>query len=285
MAFLDDLDSAIDSVGNSIDYLNGGAKTTNDFSQNGFIVPPIPGADGNGLPSSKLPSQRIANNKRHLIHWFVPEFGVVKMYVNPTDISYSNQKKITQERTKGGFNLQYWGEELGKMTLKGTTGSSGIEGINVLEEIYRSEQLAFDCVGLTLASDNMAQDLASSLVSGAGNAIGGVFGDKSGIGGAIGSSLFGTDVAAQALAPRNIPSLAQFAFSVEMFYQGAVYRGFFNSMNVNETVTSLGLFDYTIEFVVTEKRGYRFNYMPWHKSAVDGPSGNGIPYSFSQLRK
>lgn len=282
--FLDDLDTAIDGLGNAIDFLGGGAKTVTDFSQNGFIVPPIPGADGNGLPSSKLPNQRIANFRRSMIHWFVPEFGVVKMYVNPSEITYSHSKQITQERTKGGFNLQYWGENLGKLNMRGTTGSSGIEGINVLYEIYRAEQLAFDAVGLTLAADAVAQDLASSLVTTAGNAIGGAFGDQDGIGGAIASSLLGTDASAQALAPRNIPSLAQFAFGIEMFYQGWVHRGFFNSMTITENVTSLGLFDYSIEFFVTERRGYRTNYLPWHKSAIDGPSGDAIPYSFAKLR-
>jgi len=291
MAFIDDLDTAVDGLGSAISFLGNGAKTSNDFSQNGFIVPPIPGADGNGLPSSKVPSHRIAQNTRSLIHWFVPEFGVVKMYINPQQMTYNHQKKISQERTKGGFNLQYWGEELSKMTIRGNTGSSGIEGINVLEQIYRAEQLAFDAVGLTLAADSAAQDAASSLVTLGGGALGGAIGGALGsssvgslVGGAVASTLFGTDTASSALAPRNIPSLAQFAFGIEMYYQGWVHRGFFNSMSIDEVTSNLGLFEYNLEFIVTERRGYRFNYLPWHKSAIDGPSGNAIPHSFSKLR-
>jgi hypothetical protein len=131
----------------------------------------------------------------------------------------------------------------------------------------------------------MAQDLASNAINGIGNAIGGAFGDQDGIGGAIAGSLFGTDASAQALAPRNIPSLAQFAFGVEMFYLGWVHRGYFKSMTVNESANSLGLFEYNLSFIVTERRGYRANNLPWQKSAIDGPSGNGIPYSFDKLKR
>ncbi len=127
----------------------------------------------------------------------------------------------------------------------------------------------------------MAQDLASNAINGIGNAIGSAFGDQNGVGGAIAGSLFGTDASAQALAARNIPSLAQFAFGVEMFYLGWVHRGYFKSMTVNESANSLGLFEYNLSFVVTERRGYRANNLPWQKSAIDGPSGDAIPRSFS----
>jgi hypothetical protein len=59
-------------------------------------------------------------------------------------------------------------------------------------------------------------------------------------------------------------------------------------MNVEESATKLGLFDYSMEFTVTQKRGLRLNFMPWHRSAVNGPSNSdpafGPPYSFSTLR-
>ncbi|CAM6001417.1 unnamed protein product [Sphagnum balticum] len=165
----------------------------------------------------------------------------------------------------------------------GSTGSSGIEGINVLYEIYRAEQYAFDIVGLTLASDNAASAAANQIVGGIGSAIGGAVGGSVGaaVGGAIASSLFGTDPSSQALSAKNIPSLAQYAFAVEMFYQGWVYRGFFDSMDIIESAEQLGLFEYNITFFVTERRGYRVNGFPWQKSAIDGPSGPSIPYSFA----
>lgn len=260
----------------------------NDYNNNsGFNVPPIPSADGNGLPSSKVASLRVGQNTRSLMHWFVPEFGVVKMYVNPKQVRYTHKKLIDRQRTKGGFTLQYWGEELDVLTLNGTTGSSGIEGINVLYEIYRAEQYAFDAVGLTLASDNAAQGAAEQIIGGVGNTIGSAISGSS-IGGAIGSSiaksLFGTDSASQALAAKNIPSLAQYAFGVELFYLGWVYRGYFDSMNVTESADNLGLFDYDLTFFVTERRGYRVNNLPWQKSAIDGPSGEHIPLSFAGIK-
>lgn len=274
------LDDAINATGNAASFLGNGANATlnpNDFTQNGFVVAATPNADGNGLPSSKVDSSRVGMQKRSAVHWFVPEFGVVKMYINPRQIQYRYAKLIQKDRTKGGFTLQYWGEELPVLTLSGTTGTSGIEGINVLYEIYRAEQLAFDGIGLTLAANNSAQGAAEQIIGGVGSAIGGA------VGGEIAKGLFGVDSSAQALAPRNIPSLAQFAFGVEMFYLGWVHRGYFTSMDVNESADQLGLFDYTINFVVTERRGYRFNNLPWQRSAKDGQSGDTIPRTFSTL--
>lgn len=267
------LDQTIDGIGQTL----GTAASITNFNQDGFSVPALPGADGNGLPSQKVRNNRVGNNTRNMVHWFVPEFGVIKMYVNPRQIRYSHKKLINQERTKGGYNLQYWGEQLSTLSITGTTGSSGIEGINVLYEIYRAEQYAFDAVGLTLASDNAANDAANQIIGGIGNAIGGS------VGSSIASSLFGTDPASQALAARNIPSLAQYAFGVEMFYLGWVYRGYFDAMNINESADNLGLFEYDLNFFVTERRGYRVNNLPWQKSAIDGPSGEYVPLSFSNI--
>ena len=270
--FLDNLDDVIDTTGKVVGSINKAIKT-DDFNQNGFMVPATPGADGNGLPSSKIINQKLAQTKRSIIHWFVPEFGVVKMYVNPNKITYTYKKDIKRERTKGGYTLQYWGEELPQLHLSGTTGRSGIEGINVLYEIYRAEQLAFDAVGLTLAADNAAQGAADQIIDKIGGSIGGP----------IAKSILGTDSAAQALSPKNLPSLAQFAFGVEMFYQGWVHRGYFDSMNFTESASNVGMFEYDMVFFVTERRGYRSNYLPWHRSAIDGASGDNIPYSFSRL--
>ena len=71
-------------------------------------------------------------------------FGAIKMWINPQTLQINNTKDIQPTRTKGGFSLQYWGEGLTEITLSGTTGSSGAEGINMLYEIYRAEQYAFD---------------------------------------------------------------------------------------------------------------------------------------------
>lgn len=298
MANKDFLGSLESSAGDSIKFLNkqidslSGQNSmeknqTDQFKNDGFLLPATFSADGNGLPYTKVPSNKAGVLKRNIITWFIPEFGVVRMYVNPSQITYTNKKTITKDRTKGGYTLQYWGEELGTIALTGTTGSSGIEGINALYEIYRAEQYAFDATGLTLASHNAAADLATNAVNAVGGAvgsgIGGFFGGAGGaVGGALGAGLAegllgGTD---SSISPQNITSLAQLAFTVEMYYNGVVYRGYFENMTVNEKASDF-LIDYQMTFVTTQRRGYRTNYFPWSKSAKDGPSSYTTPSSYS----
>jgi hypothetical protein len=246
----------------------------------GFTVPSTYNADGNGLPYTKVPSKRIGRAQRNIITWFVPEFGIARMYINPQSIAYTHKKIISKERTKGGFSIQYWGEDLSTLNITGTTGTAGIEGINMLYEIYRAEQYAFDSVGLSLEASNAANDLASQGISEIGSSIGGLFGGSgSSIGSGILSGLFGTNSPNNSLASRNIMSLAQLACSVEMYYNGAVYRGFFENMTVNERADNFML-EYQISFVVTQKRGYRYNYFPWSRSAADSPSNDNTPNSY-----
>jgi hypothetical protein len=260
------------------------------FLSDAFTVPATPSADGNGLPYTKTPVGIQGRIKRNIITWFIPEFGVVRMYINPQAITYTHKKLIHKDRTKGGYTLQYWGEELSTISLSGTTGSAGVEGINMLYEIYRAEQYAFDAVGLTLAASNAATDLASKAVNLLGGAIGGglnalgggSFGSDAAqsLGGGLLGGILGTESPNNnALAARNITSLAQLAFTVEMYYNGWVYRGFFENMTVNEKANDF-LLDYQMNFVVTQRRGYRTNYFPWAKSANNGPSQYATPSSF-----
>lgn len=266
------------------------ADQQNQFKSDGFLVPAIPSADGTGLPFSKVQSNIPGTIRRSNVTWFVPQFGIVRMYINPQSISYVDKKLITKDRTKGGFTLQYWGEDLTTLNINGTTGSSGVEGINVLHEIYRAEHYAFDSVGLTLAANNAAADVANNLVQGIGGAlgstIGGALGGSTGAaaGGASGGGLLGgvlgLDSPNNTLSVRNIPSLAQLAFTVEMFYDGWIYRGYFENMTVNERADNF-LWDYQITFVATQRRGYRTNYFPFHRSAKDGPSQYATPNSYN----
>lgn len=258
--------------------LNGtlGNDQNQEFKDNGFIVPNAPASDGIGLPFTKVPPTVPANSyspKRHLIHWLIPDMGVVKVYVNPESITYSNKKLIQPQRTKNGYTIQYWGEDLTRIQMNGTTGRSGIEGINMLYEVYRSEQYTFDSVGLSLSASNAIMAQASSisnyLVGAGGAAVGGLFGGAGDVlGGELAKGLFGADQSNN-LAPRNIPSLANNAFTVEMYYNGWVYRGYFDSMNITET-TDL-LFKYDITFMATQRRGYRTNAHAWQTN----PNGGG----------
>lgn len=288
----DNLIKDIDSLNNSLGLNSNNNPLTQSqqeaFKSDGFLLPATFSADGNGLPFQKVPSYKPAQMKRNIITWFIPEFGIVRMYVNPSSITYTHKKLIDKARTKGGYTLQYWGEDLTTLQLQGTTGSSGIEGINALYEIYRAEQYAFDGVGLTLAANNAAADIANNLVQGAGSAIGsaigGLFGADQAVsataGGGILGGILGLDSPNNNLSAKNIPSLAQLAFTVEMYYNGWVYRGFFENMIVNERADNF-LLDYNISFVTTQRRGYRVNYFPWAHSAKDGPSQYTSPLSFN----
>lgn len=283
MSFSDKLDNANITLNDAQNFLNQNNPLTEEqrsqFKSDGFMVPSSFSSDGNGLPYTKVPSGKPAQMKRNIITWFVPEFGLVRMYINPQSISYQHKKLIHKDRTKGGYTIQYWGEELSVITIQGTTGSSGIEGINMLYEIYRAEQHAFDSIGLSLAAGNAAADLATKGVGIVGNAIGGLFGDDSGLTGGLLGGILGTDSPnANALSAKNITSLAELACSIEMYYNGWVYRGYFESMVINEKAENF-LLDYTLTFNATQRRGYRQNYFPWTRSAKDGPSRYDTPMS------
>lgn len=291
---LSDLIKGIDAVNNALDLTSNNNPLTqsqqDQFKSDGFALPATFSADGNGLPYNKVPSYKSGQLRRNVITWFVPEFGIVRMYVNPNSISYSHKKLISKDRTKGGYTLQYWGEDLTTLNISGTTGSSGVEGINVLYEIYRAEQYAFDGVGLTLAANNASADIANNLVNGAGGFLGqkinGLFGGDSNsqtaaaAGAGILGGILGMSSPNNNLSAKNVPSLAQLAFTVEMYYNGWVYRGFFENMTINERADNF-LMEYQLSFVATQRRGYRLNYFPWTHSAKDGPSSYTSPMSFS----
>jgi hypothetical protein len=274
--FLDDSIKDIDSAQQALN--NNTPFNTSNFKADGFAVPASYSADGNGLPYSKVPSNKEAQLKRNIISWFIPEFGIVRMYVNPASISYAHKKLITPERTKGGYTLQYWGEQLTTLTISGTTGSSGVEGINALYEIYRAEQFAFDSIGLNLAANNASADISNNLTQASAGLVTQALGN--GVAGTLVGGVLGLNSPVNNITPKNIPTMAQLAFTVEMYYGGWVYRGFFESMTINERADNF-LMEYNITFTATQKRGYRVNRFGWERSANDGPSQYATPNSFS----
>jgi hypothetical protein len=273
----------VEDINTKQDFINENKSQRDNFKSDGFLLPATYSADGNGLPYTHVNSNKPGQLKRNIVTWFVPQFGVVRMYVNPSAITYSDKKIIDKARTKGGYTLQYWGEELTNIQISGTTGSSGIEGINMLHEIYRAEQYSFDSVGLTLAANNANNDLSHNLINGVAGGIGTAFKNEglasAGTAGLLGGIL-GLDSPNNTLSAKNIPSLAQLAFSVEMYYNGWVYRGFFESMTLNERADNF-LLEYNMTFTATQRRGYRVNYFPWQRSAKDGPSQYETANSFS----
>lgn len=250
---------------------------------NGQLIPSLPSDAGNGLPYTQITPNVDAQITRNIITWFVPQYGTVEMFINPENITYTHKKLINKDKTKGGFTLQYWGEELDSLQISGTTGSSGIEGINMLYEIYRAEQYAFDAVGLTLAGNNAGADVANNLSQGIGGALGQAVGSinitASASVGILGGAL-GLSSPVNTMSPRNIPSLAAMAFAVEMYYNGWVYRGFFENMTVTERADNF-LINYSMTFTATQRRGYRTNYFPWSESPSSGASSYATPHSFS----
>lgn len=238
---------------------------------------------GGYTTESQLPNGRPSITTRNIMHWLVPEGPIVQMYINPQNVTYQYRKAISPQRTKGGFVIQYWGEEITTLRLTGTTGSSGIEGINVLEAIYRNEQIVLDPYALFLAAANDASTPAS--IGGAiGAALGGTGGASIGgtLGGLLGGSSTGANVATQ---PR--PTLASLAFTVELYWSGEVYHGYFTDFTVTESAQDLGMFNYDLTFMVTQKRGFRANFLPHHRSPNNGPSNSdpyfGVPYSYGLL--
>jgi hypothetical protein len=258
--------------------LNSFLGSSNTTGQ-GFVSNPLPPSSGFGNiinSSVDLPAVSV----RKMMRWLVPQGPIVEMYVNPKNISTSYPKLITAQRTKGGYTLQYWGEQLIKLNLSGTTGSSGIEGINVLYNLFRNEQNAFDPYALSLAS--LAQQSLSSSSS-----------DGFGINAAIGAGTnFISSLAGAFTDPNTVilqqstPTLASLAFTVELYWSGEVYRGYFENFELIESADNF-LFEYRISFVATQKRGFRRNRFPWERSPDFGPSNSdprtGPPYSYGIL--
>lgn len=278
------INQTLGNFNNNATTLNGQNPISQQQAANSNNYSQTASSDNNGLPYTNIAPNLDGQLVRNIITWFVPQFGTVRMFINPQNIAYNHSKLITKDRTKGGYTLQYWGEQLTTLNIQGTTGSSGVEGINALHEVYRSEQYAFDAIGLTLAGNNAAADVSNNLNQGIGGGLGQVIGNSnlqnsSSTSGLLGGIL-GLDSPNNMLSVRNIPSLASLAFSVEMYYNGWVFRGFFESMTMTERADNF-LWDYTLTFTVTQKRGYRTNYFPWSNSPASGPSNYNTPPSFS----
>jgi hypothetical protein len=214
---------------------------------------------------------------RQLIRWRVPGLGFVDMYINPQQMDISEKKVIQKQRTKGGYIIQYWGEELTTIRIQGTTGASGIEGINILRKVYRAEQDSFQQVAQMLADRvnafSVGGNLASLIANGASQS-GGNF--ASNITGGLVIGLLGGNSS-----PATLPTLGSLAVSVEMYYQGWVFKGFFESFDINESVSNgPGVFNYTLSFTVLDRRGERLNIMSYNRSPAILDPDSGKPKSY-----
>jgi len=231
-----------------------------------------------------------------------------QMYMNPQSVSIRDSKLIKSDLSKGGFVVQYWGEQLPVMEVNGTTGSSGIAGINVLKDIYRHEQIQYRQVladrqrqlaeaalaaaaeaasalseatsagdVLTLGADLLTGGAFSSAVSGVSNAID-IITEPFGGGTSFGTTYGGSGTFT------SVPTLAAFATNVDMYYQGEFYRGYFTNFNVTETATEPGHFSYTFSYTITRRSGKRENFMPWHREATNADGETVMSQSTSESK-
>jgi len=246
-----------------------------------------PSQSGAMSRQAQVPPKIDGTTTRQVMRWLVPEQPIVEMYINPQQISYNFKKLITSTRVKGGYSLQYWGEDLTALSVNGTTGTSGIEGINVLLDVYRNEQVMFDPYALLLQAERDKQNQSSfdNIVFGDNGPFGigtvPVLGGAAFVADQIDSSLTSNVINA-----RNKPTLASLAFTVEMYWMGEVFRGFFESFDYKDSAERLGLFDYNFTFKVTQRRGFRNNFMPWHHHPSYGQSNwdhGGPPLSYGIL--
>jgi hypothetical protein len=225
-------------------------------------------ADNPNLPTGR--------RRRQLMRWRVPGAGFVDMYINPQQLQTRSRKIITRRRTKGGYVVQYWGEDLDVLTLSGTTGASGIEGINILKSVYRAEQEAFESVAQTLA-DRLGAFNLDDIAGGIQAAVSSPAGAGQAINNAVGSML------GSGRNPPLLPTLASLAVAVELYYQGKVYKGYFTDFSVTESVQQgVGVFQYNMTFHVTDQRGIRANFMPWHRSPADVDRATGDRSNYRQ---
>ena len=206
--------------------------------------------EGNGQVPDVIamsPEAPFGYRQRELMAWRVPGIGFVQMYINPQALTIDEKKIIQRTRTKGGFVVQYWGEEASTLKIKGTTGTAGIEGIKILRQVYRSEQESYQLISNQLA--NNFKSYKSSTVN------------EQNI----------QSVIADIQDTSSMPTLGSLALSVELYYQGAMYKGYFESFQVEES-TSLGpgVFNYDMTFIALENKGFRTNFMPWHREAENG---------------
>ena len=200
----------------------------------------------------------ISDRSAEIMTWLLPNGTSVQMYVNPENFVVAESKQIQPIRTKGGYIVQVWGDNLTRLTLAGTTGSSGVKGIGVLRDIYHSENRSFEIIAAS-QTNQLLNALNNQPLS---------------------STQAGQQMVsfvADQLRNRNFllrPSLASLALGVTLYFQGVQYRGFFTSMTTTEDINRLGLFQYNIEFMATDVLGKRNNFMAWHKNPIaDDVSG------------
>lgn len=224
----------------------------------------------------------------------------VPCYISPTQFNIDEKKLITETFTKGGYMVEYWGEELPTITGGGTTGSGGIEAIEILRAVYRNEQIQMEQLllerarrieedaGTTLQDSSSATaqaGIVSALDSLFGNGFSEIINGTQSVIDEI-TAIFGDSPEDVPDPVTLVPSTAAFAVSVDLYMQGFKYRGYFTDFRTSESGESPGLFDYNFTFKVLRRTGRRPNFMPWHRNpfnALGEPTEASIPVEGQRL--
>lgn len=210
---------------------------------------------------------------------------VVPLYINPNSFQTNYAKNISETQTIGGFIIQYWGDRITTISIQGTTGSGGIDAINILYDVYKSEQTSFRNMMIVRRQQlqaaikdsqsgtedlNIGQALDQVLLNGAFSEIANGISETMDY---FKKAITGEEIEKSSV--ELMPTLSAFAVSLEMHFQGKIYRGYIESMNVTENSNAPGHFDYTIQFKSLKEYGERKNFMPWHINPRD-ESGNPV---------
>jgi hypothetical protein len=79
-----------------------------------------------------------------------------------------------------------------------------------------------------------------------------------------------------------LPTLGSLALSIEMYFQGVTYKGYFEDFQVTEGVSNgVGVFTYDMTFIAMDRSGKRSNFMPWHRSPSQNPSNSDQPVGYN----
>lgn len=205
--------------------------------------------------------------------------AVIPFYINPENVQIQDTKLIQKTLTKGGFSIQYWGEDLSTLSASGMTGSGGIEAAYLLRDVYRHEQLQMNKIILERLMEAQAAEVAAAasadvspdtfystvdaLTSGALSQV--VDGVESIIE-AVGNS-YSTEEPIQQV--YLTPTAAAFATSIDLYFSGERFRGYFENFSITENAQTPGIINYQFSFVITRRWGTRKNFMPWHRNPRD----------------
>jgi hypothetical protein len=222
--------------------------------------------------------------------------AAIPLYINPESFKITEQKQVTNNMTKGGYIIQYWGEQLSTIQVSGTTGSGGIEAINILRDIYRNEIIQFNNI-LRERAANQQQDFVTAFgtignlnrSANFGNGLLDIFDDltqggTTGIATGLKSNIDNIIDAASGIADQNpislelVPTTGAFATCLILYWHGEKFQGYFTNFDVDEMATSPGHFSYNFSFTILKRSGSRTNFMPWHRKSKDS-NGNPVPAS------